>query len=120
MDHGEPISYVVLEAGTDVVSSDGTVVAKLQHVLADEEEDVFDGIVIDARLGPGGSHFVDADKVAAIYERAVVLNVPGSEIENLPRPTPAPAVMESHGAEDSEGSLQSKLHRAWDLLSGRY
>jgi sporulation protein YlmC with PRC-barrel domain len=120
VDHGEPISYLVLGAGTDVVGSDGEVVGKVQHVLADEEEDVFDGIVIDAGIGPGGSHFVDADQVADIYERAVVLNLPSSAVENLPRPTPAPAVMESHGAEDSEGRLQSKLHRAWDLLSGKY
>jgi hypothetical protein len=102
------------------VSSDGDVVGKVQHVLADEEADVFDGIVIDTRLGPGGSHFVDADQVAELHERAVILKLPSSEVENLPRPTPAPAVMESHGAEDSEGGLQSKLHRAWDLLSGKY
>ena len=120
VEYGEPMSYVVLGEGTDVVSSDGNVVGKVQHVLADADEDVFDGIVIDTRLGPGGSHFVDADQVAEIYERAVVLEVPSAEIEHLPRPTPAPAVMESHGDEDSEGRLQSKLHRAWDLLSGNY
>jgi hypothetical protein len=27
-------------------------------------------------------------------------------------------VMESHGVEDSEGGLQRKLHRAWDMISG--
>jgi uncharacterized protein YrrD len=120
VDFGAPISYVVLAAGTDVVCSEGDVVGKVQHVLADAEEDVFDGLVIDAQVGPGGAHFVDADQVAAIYERAVVLKVPGAEVENLPRPTPAPAVMESHGDEDAQGRLQSKLHRAWDLLSGNY
>jgi hypothetical protein len=89
-------------------------------VLADVEEDVFDGIVIDCYRGPGGAHFVDADQVDAIYERAVVLTIPGSEVEQLPRPQPAPAVMESHGVEDSESALRRKLHRAWDLISGNY
>jgi hypothetical protein len=120
VEYGEPISYVVLTPGTDVVSSDGSVVAKVQHVLADEGEDVFDGIVIDCHRGPGGARFVDADQVAAIYERAVVLAVPEAEVDDLPRPTPAPAAMETHGDEDPEGRLQRKLHRAWELLSGRY
>jgi uncharacterized protein YrrD len=118
VDHGAPISYAVLEAGTDVVCSEGDVVGKVEHVLFDSEQDVFDGIVIDTHLGPGGAHFVDADQVDEIYERAVVLTVPGAEVEHLPRPTPAPAVMESDGA--AESPLQSKLHRAWDLLSGNY
>jgi hypothetical protein len=120
MDYGDPISYMGLSAGADVVGSEGEVVGRVEHVLADEEEDVFDGIVIDCHRGPGGAHFVDADQVDAIYERAVVLTIPGSEAEHLPRPQPAPAVMESHGVEDSESALRRKLHRAWDLISGNY
>ena len=120
MEYGEPVSYAVLAAGTDVLCSEGDVVGKVQHVLADEDEDVFDGILIDCHRGPGGAHFVDADQVTAIYEHAVVLSVPGAEVEHLPRPQPAPAVMESHGDEGTEGALQRKLHRAWDLLSGNY
>ena len=70
--------------------------------------------------GPGGSHFVDADQVDSIYEHAVVLTIPASEVDHLPKPEPAPAVMESHGVEDSESALRRKLHRAWDLMSGNY
>jgi sporulation protein YlmC with PRC-barrel domain len=120
VDYGEPIAYAVLAAGTEVVSSDGDVVGKVQHVLADEAEDVFDGIVIETDRGPGGSHFADADQVSAIYERAVVLTVPTAAVEDLPRPSPAPAVMESHGDEEAEGPLQRKLRRAWELVSGKY
>jgi hypothetical protein len=49
-----------------------------------------------------------------------MLDIPAHAVEQLPKPTPAPAAMESHGAEDSESPLQSKLHRAWDLISGGY
>jgi hypothetical protein len=70
VEYGNPVSYLTLEAGTDVVSSDGDVVGKVEHVLADTENDIFDG--------------------------------------------------ESHGAEDSQSALESKLHRAWDLISGNY
>jgi hypothetical protein len=120
VEYGQPISYLTLEADTNVLSSDGSLVGKLEHVLADAESDVFDGLVIDIKRGPGGHRFVDADQVAELYERAVVLAVPTEQVERLPKPTPAPATMESHGVEDSEGPLQSKLHRAWDLISGNY
>jgi hypothetical protein len=118
MDYGEPASYLTLKEGTEVVSSDDENVGTVQHVLADEEEDVFDGIVIDTQLGPGGLHFVDAPQVRECFERAVQLAIPASEVPGLPKPTPNPAVMESHGVEDSESPLRAKLHRAWDLISG--
>jgi hypothetical protein len=118
MDNGSPISYAVLESGTDVICSEGELVGKVEHVLADAEEDVFDGLVIDCHRGPGGLRFVDADQVAGIYERAVVLTIAGTAIEQLPKPAPAPAAMESHG--EPESPLQTKLHRAWNLLSGDY
>ena len=120
MEYGEPASYLTLQAGTDVVSSDGEVVGKVQHVLADTEEDIFDGLVIDTQFGPGGLRFVDADQVDRCYERAVILRVPERDVDELPKPTPAPGAMESHGVEDSESPLRRKLHRAWDLISGDY
>jgi sporulation protein YlmC with PRC-barrel domain len=120
VEHGEPASYLTLQAGTDVVSSDGEVVGKVQHVLADAEEDIFDGLVIDTRFGPGGLRFVDSEQVDELYERAAVLRITAADVERLHEPTPAPAAMESHGVEDSESRLQSKLRRAWDLISGDY
>jgi uncharacterized protein YrrD len=118
VEYGEPIAYTALKAGTDVISSDGQVVGAVEHVLADEDEDVFDGIVIDVKTGPGGHRFVDAPDVTSCHERAVLIAVPAADVEKLPEPEPNPAVMENHGVEDSEGGLQKKLHRAWDLISG--
>ena len=120
MDHGAPTSYLAFETGADVVTIDGEVVGKVEHVLADPEEDIFDGLVIDVRSGPGGLRFVDADQVDELYEKAAVLRISSDEVDGLPEPTPAPAAMESHGVEDTESPLQSKLRRAWDLISGNY
>jgi hypothetical protein len=117
-DYGEPASYLTLKEGCEVVSSDGEKVGTVQHVLADDEEDVFDGIVIDTHLGPGGLHFVDAPQVQECFERAVQLNLEASDVPDLPKPTANPAVMENHGVEDTESPLRAKLHRAWDLISG--
>jgi uncharacterized protein YrrD len=118
VEHGEPIAYSALKPGADVISSDGKEVGAVEHVLADEDEDVFDGIVVDVKLGPGGHRFVDADQVSECREGAVTISVPAAEVEKLPEPSPNPAVMENHGVEDTEGKLQEKLHRAWDMISG--
>jgi len=120
VEYGEPTSYLAFGPGPDVVSSDGQVVGKVEHVLAVPDDDIFDGLVIDTRAGPGGLRFVDADQVDELYERAAVLKITAAEADALPKPAPAPGAMESHGVEDTESSLQRKLHRAWDLISGNY
>jgi hypothetical protein len=116
---GDPISYLTLQSGTDVLSSDGERVGVVEHVLGDEATGIFDGIIIDIKLGPGGLRFVDAPDVGALHENAVALEVPTAEVERLPKPEPSPAVMEHHGVEDSESQLEHKLRRAWDMISGR-
>jgi sporulation protein YlmC with PRC-barrel domain len=117
-DYGDPRSYLAADAGIDVVSADGERVGTLTHVLADVEEDIFDGIVIDPSTGDG-HRFVDAPEVDEFYERAVTLRIPASAIATLQAPSANPAVLENHGVEDSESHLQHKLRRAWDLISGR-
>ena len=42
MDLGNPSSYLVLAGGTPVVTSDGHEIGRVEHVLADAGEDVFD------------------------------------------------------------------------------
>jgi hypothetical protein len=117
-DIGDPISYLALREGTAVYGSDLGEVGHVTHVLADDEEDVFDGIVI--AHGLGHHVFADADQVSAIHERAVTLTITAAEAEQLPRPSENPAVMEVDPADTARGKLQSKLRRAWDLLSGNY
>jgi len=119
-DYGQPRSYLDAGAGIDVISSDGERVGALEHVLADEQADIFDGIVIDTSAGPGGHRFVDAPEVQEFFERAVVLRVPAAGVGDLHEPSANPAVMRHGGEEDSEGRLAHKLRRAWDLISGRY
>jgi uncharacterized protein YrrD len=116
-DLGAPVSYLALEEGTPVLSADGVQLGDVAHVLADEEEDIFDGIVISRGLGR--HTFADAEQVAEIHERGVVLTLTAAEAETLPEPSENPAVMDdASGADDSP--VAGKLRRAWDLLSGNY
>ena len=119
-DHGDPRSYLDAEPGIDVVSADGERVGALEHILADDQSDIFDGVVIDVSSGPGGHRFVDAPEVSGFFERAVVLEVAAADVADLPEPSENPAVMQHGGEEDAEGPLAQKLRRAWDLISGRY
>jgi hypothetical protein len=116
---GEPTSVLTLEKGTDVLSSDGERIGAVEHVLYDEDTDIFDGIVIDTRAGPGGWRFADAPQVAEIRDDAVILTVSAAEAEQLPDPEPGPAVVEHRGVEDVETPLEHKLRRAWEIISGK-
>jgi hypothetical protein len=120
VDTGEPISYGVLAPGTPVCSADGQQIGTVAHVLAAEDEDVFDGIVIAEQTGSARHRFADADDVRAIYEHAVVLKHDRAACEKLPEPRANPAVMRHDPGEPEPGPLGSKLKRAWDLISGNY
>jgi PRC-barrel domain len=117
-DLGAPISYLALEEGTAVFAADGDEVGHVAHVLADEEEDIFDGIVISHGLGR--HTFADAEQIGEIHERGVALTITAAEAEALPEPAENPAVMDEDLSDAEDSGLTAKLRRAWDLLSGNY
>ena len=117
MDLGNPASYLVLADGTPVLSSDGREVGTVEHVLADADSDVFDGVVVDMRTG---HRFADASLVEAIYEHGVVLAMSASAAEELPEPSDNPATLEASPDDTVPDDLKDKLRRAWDYLSGNY
>lgn len=116
-DHGAAISYLVLEPGTEVYDAAGERVGTVDHVLADANIDIFDGIVIDTRLGPGGHRFADSEQIEELFERAVVLNVTSDELHD---PEPGPAALDADPDDVEKPELSDRLRRAWDWISGRY
>jgi uncharacterized protein YrrD len=120
MDLGDPVSYLVLADGTDVVSSEGQKVGTVGHVLADPDADVFDGVIVDMRAGPGGHRFADATQIDRIHERAVVLTCSARAAERLPEPGRNPATLDAGPDDVVPDGLDDKLKRAWDWISGNY
>ena len=118
-DLGDPSSYLTLEKGAQVYSCDGEEVGRVEHVLADPDADIFDGIVLDTTILPGGHRFCDADQIEEIFERGVLLKLDRSDAERLPEPSENPAAMEENPAEEPDSELESKLKRAWELISGK-
>jgi hypothetical protein len=120
-DRGAPISYLALAEGTPVLDADGESVGRVKRVLALPDDDIFDGLLLET---PDGERFVDAPHVAALYERAVVLDLGAADARHLPEPSPAPAVMEATPDDVSENTpgyeLKRTLRAAWDRISGNY
>ena len=80
-DAGLPIAYKALAAGTPVHTQDGGQVGTVKQVLAVEEEDVFDGLLVDTETG---SRFIDADQVAHIAEHRVDIRLTNAEVAEQP------------------------------------
>ena len=118
-DLGAPASYLTLEEGVPAFSSDDAPLGKVQHVLADPDADVFDGIVLDTSVLPGGHRFVDASQVEEIYERGVVLSLDRDAAERLPRPSENPGEIDVGPDDVVPDELHDKLRRAWDRISGK-
>ncbi len=115
-DLGAPTSYLAVAEGVPVYCTDGRRCGELKHVLADEEADIFDGLVIEGEK----HHFVDAPQVKGFFENGVELNLTYEEAEQLPEPSENPAAMGADPADATEGELTRKLRSAWDRISGRY
>jgi hypothetical protein len=107
-----------------VLAADGEEIGKVAHVLADVDDDIFDGIVIDTTRLPGGHVFADASQVDEIRSDAVTLTLDSEASRSLPKPSANPGALEA-GPDDTvkEGAgeeIQDKLRRAWDRISGNY
>ena len=117
---GAPIAYLALAEGTPVYGSDGERVGSVQHVLAAEDADIFDGLVIDIKAGPGGLRFVDAPEVGELHERGDVLKIDSAAVDRLHEPSENPGALRIDASDADESELSAKLRRAWDFISGRY
>lgn len=118
-DLGAPASFLTLPKGVPVYSSDGEELGKVEHVLSAPNIDIFDGIVLDTSVLPGGHRFVDAPEVAEIFERGVVLTIDAAAAKELPEPGANPGSLDVNPADLVEGEHHSKMRRAWDLISGK-
>lgn len=117
---GDPTSYLQVQPGVPVLSSDGERVGALVHVLADESMDIFDGVIIDADAGSGGYRFADAEQIDQLRDAGVILAIDGAEARELPEPTENPTTLSTDPDDVTPDTARDKLRRAWDYLSGNY
>jgi uncharacterized protein YrrD len=115
-DLGAPIAYIALEEGTPVYDRNGKRVGVVDHVLADMQLDVFEGVIVHTLPLPGRHLVADVDQLAALHERGVLLSV---ERDELHEPPDESAQRKRDDEERVESPLEARLRRAWDWISGR-
>jgi hypothetical protein len=106
-DDDVPISYQAAVSGTPVLSSTGTRIGTLEHVLEVPEVDVFDGIVIAT---DGGLRFIDADLVLQITRSRILCDMDDAQARQLPPPD-GPPVYRVDALADTGHSLHDILGR---------
>jgi hypothetical protein len=104
-DIGAPVSYLVLTDGTPVYDRAGDAVGTVEHVLADDREDVFHGLVLKTDLG---HRYASSDQVDGIFTHAVIVATPAAQ---LPEPSADAA---AQAADDD--TFTGGLKRAWDWI----
>ena len=107
MDEGHQISYLALEADTPVVSSTGTAIGTVHHVLQIPELDLFDGITVNTQHG---LRFVDRDQISEIRTTVVRCTLTDDAVSSLPAPDGNPA-LEPDLSDDGDSSFTARLGR---------
>ena len=102
-DLGAPVSYLVLREGVPVYDPSGTSVGTVEHVLSDDQVDVFHGLLI--KTGDG-HRYATGDQVDGIFEHGVIVSEPVDKLATPGPDTPA-GLAENH---------DSALRKAWDWL----
>jgi hypothetical protein len=108
-----PISYMAAVRGTPVLTSSGTQIGTLEHVLEVPEVDVFDGIVIATEAG---LRFIEADYVQRITPSHIWCSMDEAQAAQLPPPGGAPVYRvdalqySGHSLHDILGRLFRRPH----------
>jgi hypothetical protein len=108
IDEGPGVHYAAVKRGTPVYSSDGVLVGKVDAILDNYNEHIFDGVVIDRP--DGALVFADAPEVSRTAERAVTLAIDAAAAADLPTPEKAAP---SYKANLKAGRVSKMFGRGW-------
>jgi hypothetical protein len=115
LDLGRPISFLTLREGTAVYDRSGERIGVVERVLGDQTLDIFDGLIVHTLPLPGRHLLADADQIAELRERGVLLAV---ERDALRAPRDLSDEERSSEEEPADGWLRAFLRRAWDRIGG--
>jgi hypothetical protein len=86
---GDPVSWLLIEPGWDVVAQDGTEVGKVEEIVGDTGEDIFNGLSIATGL-LAKPKYLPSERVRAIIEGRVELDLSAEDVEALDEHDPQP------------------------------
>jgi sporulation protein YlmC with PRC-barrel domain len=85
----DPVSWLQIEQGWNVLTSDGVVVGTVAQVEGDKQSDIFDGLAVASKQ-PTQIRYVPGEQVAAIYPGEVTLKIAFADIGALEPFRPPP------------------------------
>jgi uncharacterized protein YrrD len=83
----DPVAWKMIEHGWKVVDHDGHEVGSVHEVLGDENIDIFNGLTIHSGLLKK-PRYVPAERVAAIVEGRITLDLGEDDLEALDETAP--------------------------------
>jgi hypothetical protein len=107
----DPVSWLMIEPGWQVVGADGDALGRVEEVTGDQETDIFDGLAVaGGLLGP--PRYVPSEQVASIVEGTVTLKLDRTAFDALGE------YREPATAERIEPERASVLQRTETALGG--
>jgi hypothetical protein len=85
----DPVSWLQIAKGWNVVTSDGVVIGTVAQVEGDKQGDIFDGLAVESKQ-PTQILYVPGEQVAAIYPGEVTLKIDSAQAAALEPFTAAP------------------------------
>jgi uncharacterized protein YrrD len=85
----EPVSWFLIERGWKVVDAHGEHIGRIEEVVGDTEDDIFNGLAVSTRW-LGKARYVPAEEVSEITEGRVQLKLPAEQVGRLEEHEPSP------------------------------
>ncbi len=108
----DPVSWLQIQQGWNVLTSDGARVGTVAQVEGDKGADIFDGLAVESGE-PKQLRYVAGEQVGAIYPGEVTLKIAAAEAGALPPFQPAPPETAWHPGE------ASLITRLGNMLRGK-
>jgi len=117
----DPVSWFVIEPGWEVVGSDGGEIGKVDEIVGDDTEDIFNGLAIVSGLFDK-ARYVPSEIVGEIVEGRVQLKILAAAAETLAEFEEPPASIQilpdkASVAERLEGTTIDRVHADEDRVS---
>ena len=78
----DPVSWLVIEPGWEVIAADGDRVGDVREVAGDSGNDIFNGLVVSTGL-LRTARYVPSEVVETIYEGRIELSIDHSAFDRL-------------------------------------